>query len=871
MSARSSNGSYHVRDLASPVNAGAGAAAGTNRAAPNDFLSYPSPTKDVDSLQSPSRLSPEILSSYMLDTTVDDILDEPTTYGARADRKRGRDLQNASAAAAGNDTRSRTHQRRRTNVVVASPPSSHQEEERKQSASPLSQFSAAAAPPHLDLANQIFHRLVHSDLSNHAAARGPEWLHHLDSENARLLDIQSDNNRSLGEGGFGTVHRLVGRPGSVLKVTQMIRGEGLPIEMIREINVYSSVRHPNVQSLAGVKLDVQRESTLNERQLPEDPKIGLIMPEAIGGDLHPENGKPSAHLFVNEHVARALMEQMLRGVDALHQKQIVHGDLKPGNFLFNYNKQRPASMSLDKLVTYLNQVDADTADVINRHVLVYVADMGSSRVLDGPMSGVSIGPYMYTKGFIPPEHRLTGQAFDTRSDIWALASTFFDLVSLNPLDFLEPAKLPIETNAEQHPSRSNSNSNSNLVRQPYSPCLSNLCLLVYGPDGKFSRRKALQSRLAQELRERLRGEGSRWKHWSEASREWFVVLLVHMLRWAVDERPTACELLSVYFHKDVRSIGDHNDWHQHTAWVAHQSISTHMHQYRSVDWANCRTAEPSPAETSTFHAVIGMGICFAHTFNLPVRVWILFVLNVQRTLRPFLHSRAAHHHMYDASKERHARARWMLACMRMSCATKGRDYSSEYFTTLWSSCEVSAFGGSDKMPHFPPQEGSAGNDDDDDDDEYDALSNWFRALDDAWFLTSLDGGPQISRFDAWDKCADGAQVQALLLASFRGPYELIGRLALMEQEHQQQQQHPTQAYAQHHHHHPRAAIIRFNPTWFQHRRITCNTRLQQVFPSSSDDEGVWVYISAYIANEDGTDYDVDMTRQVRLEREDEDD
>lgn len=37
---------------------------------------------------------------------------------------------------------------------------------------------------------------------------------------------------------------------------------------------------------------------------------------------------------LDENAVRLIWQQMLRAVDAIHEERIVHGDLKPANFLF---------------------------------------------------------------------------------------------------------------------------------------------------------------------------------------------------------------------------------------------------------------------------------------------------------------------------------------------------------------------------------------------------------------------------------------------------------------------------------------------------------------------------------------------------------
>ncbi|KAL4246713.1 hypothetical protein ABKN59_008434 [Abortiporus biennis] len=132
--------------------------------------------------------------------------------------------------------------------------------------------------------------------------------------------------QTLGEGEFGKVklglHMQWGeevavkliRRGNIDSATRMSKVE-------REIDVLRNLKHPNIVRLYDV--------------IETDKYIGIILEYASGGELFDHI---LAHRYLRERDACKLFSQLLSGVWYIHQKKIVHRDLKLENLLLDRNR-----------------------------------------------------------------------------------------------------------------------------------------------------------------------------------------------------------------------------------------------------------------------------------------------------------------------------------------------------------------------------------------------------------------------------------------------------------------------------------------------------------------------------------------------------
>lgn len=89
----------------------------------------------------------------------------------------------------------------------------------------------------------------------------------------------------------------------------------------REIAILEGISHPNIVRL--------HEMVQTEKQ------IGIILEYASGGELF---DYILNHRYLNDNAARRLFAQLVSGVGYLHNKGIVHRDLKLENLLLDRNR-----------------------------------------------------------------------------------------------------------------------------------------------------------------------------------------------------------------------------------------------------------------------------------------------------------------------------------------------------------------------------------------------------------------------------------------------------------------------------------------------------------------------------------------------------
>ena len=169
-------------------------------------------------------------------------------------------------------------------------------------------------------------------------------------EFCRKYGIEIELSKKLGSGGYGTVFdcdyktfdpfRGIGRSKKLAvkvldvsrfkyKKSSMVTPKLAVDEMLREVNILKDLNHPNVVTFEGM-FHIHHPIT-------GFPSIKLLMfMELCEGNLLTYIDDQQNHRLVEDE-AKRIMKQLCKGLKYLHNKNVVHFDLKPANVLYVTN------------------------------------------------------------------------------------------------------------------------------------------------------------------------------------------------------------------------------------------------------------------------------------------------------------------------------------------------------------------------------------------------------------------------------------------------------------------------------------------------------------------------------------------------------
>jgi formylglycine-generating enzyme required for sulfatase activity len=202
----------------------------------------------------------------------------------------------------------------------------------------------------------------------------------------------------VGEGGMGVVYQAwdeaVGRPVALKCLHANLSGDPeIRRRFAREARVLMDHRHPNVISVFDF--------------IEHDYLLGIVMELVLGPSLVQYIAEWRGRIPFGE--IRSLFGGVLEAVEAGHRQGIIHRDLKPDNILVSGegDERRP------KLV-----------------------DFGIAKILEGTTYTMS-GAFLGTCAYMSPEQVQRPTAADTRSDIYSLGVSLYQLCT---------GRLPFEGN-----------------------------------------------------------------------------------------------------------------------------------------------------------------------------------------------------------------------------------------------------------------------------------------------------------------------------------------------------------------------------------------------------------------------------------------
>ena len=195
----------------------------------------------------------------------------------------------------------------------------------------------------------------------------------------------------IGKGSFGSVFLVKRKLDQKLYALKSVFLEKLDKKeqenSVNEVRLLASISHPNVISYKEAFFD-ERNNTLN-----------IIMEYADNGDLHTEITKKSKELEkFDEEIIWLYSIQMIEGLKALHDKKIMHRDIKSANIFLSKNKLQ-----------------------------CKLGDMNVSKIIKEKVLRTQTGTPYYAS---PEVWR--NEPYSYKSDLWSIGCVIYEMCELEP-------------------------------------------------------------------------------------------------------------------------------------------------------------------------------------------------------------------------------------------------------------------------------------------------------------------------------------------------------------------------------------------------------------------------------------------------------
>ena len=200
----------------------------------------------------------------------------------------------------------------------------------------------------------------------------------------------------IGRGGMGEVYRArdtrLARHVAIKFVPPEVAGDEYTLRRIeREARMLASLNHPNIATIHG--LEHFEASRLLVMELVEGDTLSQVITR---GPMPVE-------------AALTIFRQIAEALEAAHQKEVIHRDLKPGNI----------KLSAEGRVKLLDFGLAKNLDVTQS-----LGATVSEPIESFTASGLIVG----TPGYMSPE-QTKGESVDRRADIWAFGALLFEALT----------------------------------------------------------------------------------------------------------------------------------------------------------------------------------------------------------------------------------------------------------------------------------------------------------------------------------------------------------------------------------------------------------------------------------------------------------
>ncbi|KAK3194492.1 hypothetical protein Dsin_025802 [Dipteronia sinensis] len=209
----------------------------------------------------------------------------------------------------------------------------------------------------------------------------------MDQKQVRLIGDYIVGPR-IGSGSFAVVwkatHRQLGIEVAVKEIEKKLLSPKVSDNLLKEISILSTINHPNI---------IRFLEAIETKE-----RIYLVLEYCDGGDLAAYLHR---HGKVSEAVARHFMRQLAAGLQVLHEKHLIHRDLKPQNLFLSTNEATP---------------------------VLKIGDFGFARSLTPQdLADTLCGSPLY----MAPEI-IQNQKYDAKADLWSVGAILFQLVTGKP-------------------------------------------------------------------------------------------------------------------------------------------------------------------------------------------------------------------------------------------------------------------------------------------------------------------------------------------------------------------------------------------------------------------------------------------------------
>jgi cyclin-dependent kinase len=195
----------------------------------------------------------------------------------------------------------------------------------------------------------------------------------------------------LGKGIIGHIFKAINEETNEVVVIKIItldvETEGIPAAVLREITILKNFKHNNVIRLYDFELS--------------DAKILLCL-EYLTYDLRKYWNVNYKTTYPCIEVVREIMREILKGVDNLHSKKVLHRNLKPQNILISEDRS-----------------------------LIKISDFWLGRTYSIPLKNYT--KEVLTLWYRAPELILGTEIYSTGIDVWSIGCIFGELLLKKPL------------------------------------------------------------------------------------------------------------------------------------------------------------------------------------------------------------------------------------------------------------------------------------------------------------------------------------------------------------------------------------------------------------------------------------------------------